>query len=294
MYAIETDSLYKSYRRRQRFKIEKVDALQDLSLRVGSGEVFGFLGPNGAGKSTMIKILVGLIRPSSGMAKLLGQDVNSNLARRKVGYLPENPAFYDYLNAWEYMLFVGGQFGLDQATLKYRAEETLKLLKLWDVKKRRIRTYSKGMVQRLGLAQVLVHEPDIYILDEPMSGLDPLGRALVKQIIMDLKNKGKTVFFSTHITSDVELICDRVGIIKQGRLLIVADVASIISEGVTGYQLHFRLKGDISDSEKYVEKERLAAFLSEAEAFGWQVSLVEPRRKNLEDFFLDTIKSANV
>ncbi|NCP04398.1 MAG: ABC transporter ATP-binding protein, partial [Deltaproteobacteria bacterium] len=198
MNAIEINNLFKVFRGK---KLARVEALKDLSLAIPKGEVFGFLGPNGAGKSTTIKTLMGLIRPTSGRVRLMGLDVTDARSRLLVGFLPENPAFYDFLSAREYLQFVGRTFKMEPALLKKRIEEVLERFDLVAAAKRPMRGYSKGMVQRLGLAQTLVHDPDLYILDEPMSGLDPLGRALVKDLIKELKQKGKTVFFSSHITS---------------------------------------------------------------------------------------------
>jgi len=201
MQAIEITELCKVFKGK---KGAVVEALKGISLSVGQGEVFGFLGPNGAGKSTTIKCLMGLLKPTFGSASIMGRPISDPAARQAVGYLPENPAFYEYLTAEEYLLFVGRVFKMPEALLARRTEEMLKLLELWDARRRQMRGYSKGMVQRLGLAQTLIHDPDVYILDEPMSGLDPIGRALVKEIILDLKKRGKCVFFSTHITDDVE------------------------------------------------------------------------------------------
>ncbi|MGD0845639.1 MAG: ABC transporter ATP-binding protein, partial [Geobacteraceae bacterium] len=177
MNAIDIRDLSKTFRGK---KGSRVEALKGLTLSIDTGEVFGFLGPNGAGKSTTIKIIMGLIRSTSGSALIMGHPTGSPVARRQVGFLPENPAFYDFLTAEEYLNFVGQAFGMAKPLLEKRTDEVLALLELIEARKRPMRGYSKGMVQRLGLAQVLLHDPDVYILDEPMSGLDPLGRALVK------------------------------------------------------------------------------------------------------------------
>jgi len=286
MNAIEITGLYKQFAGK---RMTKVDALKGLSLQIEQGEVFGFLGPNGAGKSTTIKCLMGLIRPTSGTAAIMGEPAGTEASRTNVGYLPENPAFYDYLTAEEYLLFVGRIFKMPEALLARRTDEALKQLELWDARKRPIRSYSKGMVQRVGLAQVLIHDPDVYILDEPMSGLDPIGRALVKDIILDLKKRGKCVFFSTHITDDVEKICDRVGILLQGELKVVDRVDAIMTQGLVGYQVRLQTTdGTIRDDE--VAKDHLDSFLSEQVSQGAQIMLVEPRRRNLEDFFLALVQ----
>jgi ABC-2 type transport system ATP-binding protein len=275
------------------FKVARgpaVEALKEVSFSVGAGEVFGFLGPNGAGKSTTIKILMGLIRPTSGHAYLLGRDVQSHLSRKHVGYLPENPAFYDFLTAREYLLFTGKNFGMNNSLLKEKAEYVLDLLELKEAGNRPLRGYSKGMVQRLGLAQALIHEPDVLILDEPMSGLDPVGRARVKEIILDLKAKGKCVFFSTHITSDVETVCDRVGIIVNGALQRVEFVDSILTQGIIGYHLRVRVPGSAKQKEIEVSKDELSKVMSEIQTAGEEITLIDPKRKNLEAFFLDIVR----
>jgi ABC-2 type transport system ATP-binding protein len=287
MNAIELSDLTKTFKRKGKVMVE---AVKGLTLSVESGEIFGFLGPNGAGKSTTIKILMGLLHPSAGRATIRGIDVGSHHSRKHVGYLPENPSFYDYLTAEEYLVFVCKTFGLTSALTAERVESNLKLLDLWDARKRPMRGYSKGMVQRLGLAQTLIHDPDVYVLDEPMSGLDPVGRALVKEIIIDLKAKGKCVFFSTHITSDVETVCDRVGIIVEGTLQRVERVDTILTEGIVGYHIKVRMPGAAQQQTVEVPKAELMKFTAETHAAGGELTLIEPKRKNLEAFFLDIVR----
>ncbi|HSB30928.1 MAG TPA: ABC transporter ATP-binding protein [Candidatus Sulfobium mesophilum] len=285
--AIEIAKLSKTFKITGR---PAVEALKDVSFSVGAGEVFGFLGPNGAGKSTTIKILMGLIRPTSGRASLMGHDVQSYLSRKHVGYLPENPAFYDFLTAREYLMFVGKTFGMDSGSLPEKTDSVLKMLDLAEAGDRPLRGYSKGMVQRLGLAQALIHDPEVLILDEPMSGLDPVGRALVKETILELKAKGKCVFFSTHITSDVETVCDRVGIIVNGSLQRVEFVDSLLTMGIVGYHLRVRVPGTSKQKEIDVTKEELSRRMSEIHAAGEEITLIDPKRKNLEAFFLDIVR----
>lgn len=200
---------------------KRVKALIDLDLEVPRGEVFGFLGPNGAGKSTAIKTLLHLIRPDCGDVTILGRAVSDPEVRRHVGYLPENPYFYDYLTAEELLWFGGKSAGMAAEAIRRRSAMLLERFNLSGAAKRRLSSYSKGMVQRAGLALALIHDPQVAILDEPMSGLDPLGRKMVADLILELKAQGKTVFFSTHILSDIERICDRAGIIVAGRLRMV-------------------------------------------------------------------------
>lgn len=210
----------------------KVTALENLSLQVEQGEVFGYLGPNGAGKSTTIKVLINLIFPDAGAATINGRDVRDPETRRQVGYLPENPFFYDYLTAEELLAFGGRAAGLDRATIRMRREELLSKVDLLDARKRQLRTYSKGMVQRAGLALALIHDPQVVILDEPMSGLDPIGRKMVGDLIVELREAGKTVFFSSHILTDIERLCDRYGVVVGGRLRRVESIEQLLAGGV--------------------------------------------------------------
>jgi ABC-2 type transport system ATP-binding protein len=295
---LQIEGVSKTYKGK---KGKKVHALSDLDLRIGTGEVFGFLGPNGAGKSTTLKILMGQIRPTAGMAYLFGSPVSDPASRKRVGYLPENPAFYDFMTAREYLRFVGRAFGMNEDRVSGRMEETLTLLELQDAADRPIRGFSKGMVQRLGLAQALLHDPDLFIFDEPMSGLDPLGRALVKNIIAELKMAGKTVFFSTHITDDVEAVCDRVGIIVAGRLQTINTVKDILQHGVEGYRVTVSKIARISlpeyevlnetpeGMELFVDRDRIRHFMGEVSRIDGSVELIEPRRRNLQAFFLDIV-----
>lgn len=282
---LQTTNLTKIYR-----KLKKtVLALDSLSLELRPGEVFGFLGPNGAGKSTTIKILTGQIRPTSGEAKVLGFSAGEVEGRRQMGYLPENPSFYDFLTGREYLRFVARCFGADTSKA---VELVLEKVDLTAAADRPMRTYSKGMVQRLGIAQTLVHDPELYILDEPMSGLDPMGRALVKDIIKDLKRRGKSVFFSTHITADVEVVCDRLGVIVGGRLRALDSVASILQSGIEGYTVQAVSK-DGTVLEKTVDKERLQEEMEQLWAQGIRVERIEPKRQDLEAFFLNVVANAS-
>lgn len=284
--ALEIKELSKTFSGK---KGSRVEALKKLSLTVAAGEVFGFLGPNGAGKSTTIKILMGLIKPTSGEVFVAGNPAGSLSARKKAGYLPENPSLYDYLTADEYLLFVGRTFGMSGSQIFDAADRILKLVDLHTARKRPIRTFSKGMTQRLALAQALIHDPEVCILDEPMSGLDPLGRALVKEIIVDLKKQGKCVFFSTHITADVEQVCDRVGILVTGSLRSVESLSTVFSEGIEGYQVLYEASS--GNGESFFPKDAIAAGIQEITDRGGRISLIEPRRKDLEAFFLDIVKT---
>ncbi len=210
-------------------KGNKVLALNDFSLEIEQGEVFGFLGPNGAGKSTALKILLNFVYPSAGTVTLMGRNVSDSSTRGLVGYLAENPYFYDYLTAKEILWFGGKTSGLHKHELHDRTDMLLDRMGLKASCERPLRTYSKGMVQRAGIALALIHNPEVVVLDEPMSGLDPIGRKLVGDLILELKAQGKTVFFSSHILTDVERFCDRVGILVGGRLKLVGNLTDLLS-----------------------------------------------------------------
>lgn len=231
MTAIEIRGVSKTFRGDLGSK--EVKAIKEINLEVEAGEVFGFLGPNGAGKSTTIKILLNLIYADSGSAFILDKDVRDKNVRKNVGYLPENPYFYDYLSAEELLWFSGRVSGMGKETIKERSDALLAKVNLQQAQQRQIRTYSKGMVQRAGLAMALIHDPQVVILDEPMSGLDPLGRKMVVDLILELKAAGKTVFFSSHILTDIERLCDRAGIIVAGKLRVVDTLSNIIPAGGT-------------------------------------------------------------
>ena len=205
-------------------------AVKDLNLKVQPGEVFGFLGPNGAGKTTTMNVLLGFVNASSGVAFLFGVDVRDPIARQRIGYLPELTYYYKFLTAEELLRFYARIFGIPRAEADRRIDQLLKLVELESARKRPIKTYSKGMQQRVGLAQALINNPDLLILDEPTSGLDPLGRMRVREIIQRLKNEGKTVFFSSHELGEVETVCDRVAIINQGELKVEGRVADLVEK----------------------------------------------------------------
>ena len=205
-------------------------AVRDLNLRVEAGQVFGFLGPNGAGKTTTMNVLLGFVPPTAGSASLFGVDVREPIARQRIGYLPELTYYYKFLTAEELLRFYAKIFGLTRSETDKRIIALVKLVELESASKRPIKTYSKGMQQRVGLAQALINNPDLLILDEPTSGLDPLGRMKVREIIQRLKNEGKTVFFSSHELGEVETVCDRVAIIHQGELKMEGSVSDLTAK----------------------------------------------------------------
>src|SRR4029077_19820192 len=226
--AIEIENLTKDYPFGF-LHLKKKTSLEGLTMTVEDGEVFGFIGPNGAGKSTTIKLLMRLIFPTAGSARILGKPSSDVEMHRDIGYLPEQPYFYDYLTAAELLDYFARFHDLTSADRKERVERMLKKVGLETARKIQLRKYSKGMLQRVGLAQAILHDPKLVILDEPMSGLDPVGRREVRDIIMELKNAGKTILFSTHILSDAETLCDRVGVIAGGKLRGVGSPGSIVA-----------------------------------------------------------------
>ncbi len=232
---IEIEGLSKDYEKGF-LKKKKIRALEDLSLNVEPGQIFGFLGGNGAGKTTTIKLLMGLIFPTGGSARILGKDISDFTMHARIGYCPENPYFYDYLKASELMDYFGRLFGLDQTARKKRSAELLTRVGLeekdWN---KQLRKFSKGMLQRVGLAQSLINDPELVFLDEPMSGLDPVGRRQIRELIGELRNEGKTVFMSSHILTDIEALCDNVAILRAGRLVESGNLGELLlKEGTEG------------------------------------------------------------
>jgi ABC-2 type transport system ATP-binding protein len=287
----------------------RILAIDRLDLEVEQGEIFGFLGPNGAGKTTTIKLLVGLLRPTAGQAWILGRPIEDVNVKRDIGFLPEAPYFYEYLTGEEFLRFYGQLFGLGGIVLDKKIDQMLELVELQDARQLALRKYSKGMLQRIGLAQALINDPQLIILDEPMSGLDPIGRRQVRDIILQLRDENKTVFFSTHILPDVEMICDRVGILVKGRLRAVGAVhellgagairaIEIIVEGLTAAGLREveSIAGKVVRSGRQslitlTDTDRMDSLLDVVRRDkGCLVSLV-PNKRSLEDLFLEEVKA---
>src|SRR6266851_5009855 len=232
MHVIEIQGLSKDYAVGF-WKKQLRPALKSLNLTINSGETFGFLGPNGAGKTTTLKLLMGIIFPTAGSAKVLGKDCLDPEVKRKIGFLPEQPYFYDYLSAPELLDYYAQLSGVPEAARKQRIGPLLERVGLGDVGKTQLRKFSKGMLQRVGIAQAIIHDPEVIFLDEPMSGLDPLGRHEVRELLQSLKDDGKTIFFSTHILSDAEALCDRVAVIHKGERRGVG-VVNDLRSGIAG------------------------------------------------------------
>ncbi len=234
---IVTQNLVVTYKKS--FGRSRYEALHGLDLEVRTGEVYGFIGPNGAGKSTTIKVLLGFIFPTSGSASVLGQPAGSQEAKSRLGYLPEVALYYRYLTAREILAMYGSLSGLKGEQLKNRVEETLKMVGLADKSKVLLSQFSKGMLQRVGLGQALIHDPELLILDEPASGLDPIGRHDLRNILTELRNRGKTIFFSSHELSAVEALCDRVCILNKGQVVESGDLNSILKPAER-YSIRYR------------------------------------------------------
>ncbi len=278
-----------------------VRAVVDATFEVLRGEVFGFLGPNGAGKTTTIKVAMGLIRPTSGSVQIFGQPHDALEVRRRVGYLPEHPYFYDYLKPVEILDFYGRLFGLDRGERRKRIGALLERVGLVGAENRTLRKFSKGMLQRIGIAQALVNDPDFVVLDEPLSGLDPVGRKQIRDLLGELRAEGKTLFFSTHILSDIELLCDKVAIINRGRIHSVGRLDELLHPDHLRTEVTFRGRspellraltpmvaelrhvGDYTVAVVEGRADDVLRVLLEADAC---VESVVPRRESLEDLFV--------
>jgi ABC-2 type transport system ATP-binding protein len=295
--ALLTTGLSKSYRTGHVIQGRR-PALVDLDLEVRAGEIFGYVGPNGSGKTTTLKLLVGLLKPDRGDARMLGEPLASRAWRFRAGYLPEHPYLYDYLTAAEYLDYAGRLFGMADARRREKARELLALVGLERSADVPLRRFSKGMVQRAGLAQALVNDPELVILDEPMSGLDPIGRRLVRDIILALRRAGRTVFFSTHILSDAEALCDRVGVLRAGRLVRVGSLGELLRLDVQHMEVFVSGLDEGAAAPAATRRERvgdrlrlevderdLGRTVAAVEAAGGRILSVQPVRETLEDYF---------
>ena len=300
--AIEIENLTKDYPFGF-LHLKKKTSLEGLTMSVEDGEVFGFLGPNGAGKSTTIKLLMGLIFPTQGTARILGKSISDISMHQDIGYLPEQPYFYDYLTAAELLDYFARFHNLAPADRQERVERMLKKVGLETARKIQLRKYSKGMLQRVGLAQAILHDPKVVILDEPMSGLDPVGRREVRDIILELKHEGKTVLFSTHILSDAEMLCDRVGVIVGGTLRGVGAPDEIVGLKARGMEILFEYAGEAAKAPALLGKatqtgnrfrlqvaeEDLYAALDQLRNLGAKILSVTQVKATLEEYFMHLV-----
>ncbi len=307
MYSVEVNNVNKVYE--TTFKKRRVNALNDFSIKVEKGSIFGLLGPNGAGKTTLVKILLGITFPTTGSAAVLGQDISNYKLKSKVGYLPENHKFPSYLNGGDVIKYAASLSGYDPPNIEQRVDELLSLVKMLEWKKMKVKKYSKGMMQRLGLAQAMINDPDLVILDEPTDGVDPIGRKEIRDVLIDLKKKGKTVFLNSHLLSEVELITDNVAILNKGNLIHQGNVKELTTSK-ENYRVKFdspinhRLDSDGLAKYSVVNKEEnFAVFklndikelnnliddLRKAELF---ITSIEPLKSSLEDMFISLIKNS--
>jgi len=300
--AIEIENLSKEYPYGF-LNLKKKISLEDLSMRVDAGEVFGFLGPNGAGKTTTIKLLMRLIFPDGGTARILGKSIDDVSMHQEIGYLPEQPYFYDYLTAAELLDYFARFHGLTATDRQTRVQEMLKKVGLETAKKIQLRKYSKGMLQRVGLAQAILHDPQVVILDEPMSGLDPLGRREVRDIILELKKEGRTVLFSTHILSDAEMLCDRVGVIVGGKLRGVGTPGEMVGIKTQGIEILFEVAAGknlpllakaTQTGERYrvqMPEEELYGAIEQLQAADARILAITQLKPTLEEFFMNLVEA---
>ncbi|MBL1208208.1 ABC transporter ATP-binding protein [Geminocystis sp. GBBB08] len=303
---VETYQLNKVYRTGF-WMNTKVPSLKDCTLKVYQGETFGLLGPNGAGKTTLLKILLGVIRSTSGKGLLLGKPLGDKTVKQRVGYLPENAYYYDFLTAWEFLGFIADLFQIP------KSQQSQKILHLLDLvglakntaQKKQLRQYSKGMLQRVGMAQALINDPEVVFFDEPMSGLDPMGRYQVRQIILSLKKQGKTIFFNSHVLSDVEKICDRIAILARGELLNVGSLDEILGkkesyhviikggkeENFKEWLNHIKKENDFITGELQNNEKEFLSYLQNTDSKLISLTL---NRDSLEEYFIRILEEKGI
>lgn len=303
---VETQNLGKFYRTGF-WMNQKIESLKSCTLSIHAGETFGLLGQNGAGKTTLLKTLLGIVRPTSGSAILLGKPIGDRHIKQRVGYLPENPYFYDHLTGWEFLEFAAGLFQIPKSIQRQRIPQLLDLVGLAKSAaiKKQMRQYSKGMLQRVGMAQALINDPEVVFLDEPMSGLDPMGRYQIREIILSLKAQNRTVFFNSHVLSDVEKICDRIAILAEGELISMGSLDDLL--GTTQTYIVKGKGGDVNILQNWIsnleidqdyweghlkgDPESFFVLLKEMNA---QLLSLNLARLTLEEFFMEKLKERGI
>ncbi|OQX54448.1 MAG: hypothetical protein B5M53_05865 [Candidatus Cloacimonas sp. 4484_209] len=305
MNIVELKGVSKIYKR---FFKNGIKAVDNLTLGVKKGEIFGFLGPNGAGKTTTLKMLTGIIFPTAGTIRIFDKDVSDPAVKKKIGFLPETPNFYNHLTGSELLDFYAELFHLSRRYIKERKRKILEMVGLSDAASKKIGSYSKGMLQRIGIAQALLNNPEIILLDEPLAGLDPIGRKDIKETMYELKKQGKTIFFSTHILPDIEMVCDRVAILISGRLAVVDELHNLLGKKFQTFEIVFRFP-DVDCKKVFPDKgcsfdKGLFTILSEGEEEseviqkriwenGGKVVQVMPQVKTLEEYFAEVVDKEN-
>lgn len=303
---VQTWNLGKTYRTGF-WMNQKIESLKSCSLSIYQGETFGLLGPNGAGKTTLLKTLLGITRPTTGKALILGKPIGDRAVKQKIGYLPENAYLYDFLTAWEFLEFIAGLFQLPKSISRKRITELLDLVGLAQstARKKKLKQYSKGMLQRVGMAQSLINDPEIVFLDEPMSGLDPMGRYRMREIVLSLKQQGKTIFFNSHVLSDIEQICDRIAFLALGELICQgslkdllgtsnayqAIVANANSETLTPWMTNLTKENNYWHGQLKVEPNQFMTHLNDADA---QLVSIHLARPSLEEFFMQQLRDRGI
>ncbi len=299
--ALAVEGVNKSFK--SHLSIRTYRIIKELSFHVDRGEIFGFIGPNGAGKTTTIKMIMGLIFPDNGKIEIFGKDPINATARERIGFLPETPSFYEYLTGEEFLNFYGQLFGLEESMRKKRTKQLLSLVGLSGKSTLRLRKYSRGMIQRIGFAQALLNDPDLLILDEPMSSLDPIGRREFRDIIIDLKKRGKTIFFSSHILQDAEMICDHVAIVQEGTIKLQGKLNDLLSPRIKFWDVVFshpdpaklKVNRETLSTEagkhlvRIMTEKDLRSFTGELEGSGGRMISITPNRETLEDLFINEV-----
>ena len=304
--AVQTWNLGKTYRTGF-WMNQKIESLKNCSLTIYQGETFGLLGPNGAGKTTLLKTLLGITRPTTGKAVILGKPTGDRSVKQKIGYLPENAYLYDFLTAWEFLEFVAGLFQIPRSKQHQRIAELLDLVGLarTTARKKKLKQYSKGMLQRVGMAQALINDPAIVFLDEPMSGLDPMGRYLMREIVLSLKQQGKTIFFNSHVLSDIEQICDRIAFLALGELICQGSLDELLGTSnayravVAGgnFAILAPWMSDLTQEHNYwhgqlkVEPNQFVSQLDDTEA---RLVSIHQARPSLEEFFMQQLRERGI
>ena len=306
MAVVQTWNLGKTYRTGF-WMNQQIESLKNCSLSIYKGETFGLLGPNGAGKTTLLKTLLGITRPSTGRATILGRPIGDRAVKQKIGYLPENAYLYDFLTAWEFLEFIAGLFQIPRVIRRQRIAELLDLVGLAQstARNKKLKQYSKGMLQRVGMAQALINDPEIVFLDEPMSGLDPMGRYRMREIVLSLKQQGKTIFFNSHVLSDIEQICDRIAFLALGELICQGSLNELLgtsnayqaivrggsSESLSPWMSNLTRDSDRWHGQLTVDPDRFVSQLDRAKA---QLVSIHLARPSLEEFFMQQLRARGI
>ncbi len=288
---IELNGIRKTFKKKSFLSAEELLILKNINLSIEK-EIFGFIGPNGAGKTTTIKVIMDFIKPDSGTVRIFGKDNSSVKVKEKIGFLPERPYIYPSITGKEYLNFCADVYSIPWFERDRKFKQLLELVDLIGVEENQISSYSKGMVQRLLFASTLINDPELLILDEPMSGLDPMGRSIIAQVIKTLREQGKAVFYSSHIIQDVERLSDRVGIILDGEMKLVDSVSNLMDRFLKGYTVTFRKSGSSLMQTVEVERDKLWDEVDRLKREDFEIVSIEPSRLTLEDILVNLVKKS--